>query len=166
MSSPSYFGTLARYNAWANARLFAACAAVSDAERRKKRGTASMHSALTEVLAVDMLWFGRIEGKDYGITSLDVVLHDDFAELTAARTAFDRHIIDVVDTLKAETLEKILPYVNITGEAMEQPVLLILGHVFNRQTNLRGQVHEMLVLAGNTPASIDVIYYLLENKKG
>ena len=68
-----YLRTLARYNQWANARLYDACAALSDDEYRKPRPSffGSIDATLNHLLVGDRIWLGRIEGTEHGITGLD-----------------------------------------------------------------------------------------------
>ncbi|MEE8502198.1 MAG: DinB family protein, partial [Kiloniellales bacterium] len=83
-----HFRMMGRFNAWANRRVYDAVAALGDDDYRKTRPAAffgSIHGTLNHLLVVDHLWFGRIEGTDSGVTSLDQILQDDLAGLRAAR---------------------------------------------------------------------------------
>ena len=55
------FTTLARYNRWANRRVYEACAALSDADYRRPRPAffGSIHGTLNHLLAGDRVWLGR-----------------------------------------------------------------------------------------------------------
>ena len=90
-----HFRTFARYNAWANARLYAACDRLTDeayfAERPAFVG--SIHRSLNHILVGDRSWLGRITGVPAGIPTLDTVLHEDRAALRAAREAEDARIV-------------------------------------------------------------------------
>ena len=107
-----YLRTLARYNQWANARLYDACAALSDDEYRKPRPSffGSIHATLNHLLVGDRIWLGRIEGTEHGITGLDQILHDDLAELRRAREAEDARIIALADGLDDSRLAADLAY--------------------------------------------------------
>lgn len=159
-----YFRTLARYNAWANIRLYDACAGLSDADRRRDRKAffGSIHGTLNHLLAGDRIWMGRILGREHGVTRLDEILHDDFDELRAARTAEDTGIVAYADGLKPDDMLTILEYRSFSAGPGRTPLPLILGHMFNHQTHHRGQVHTMLSQTGMTPPSLDLLYYLRE----
>ena len=53
-----HFEMFARYNEWANRRLYGAAAALSDADYRADRGVflRSMHGTLNHLLATDRIW--------------------------------------------------------------------------------------------------------------
>ncbi len=160
-----HFPLMARFNQWVNTQLYDCVAQLSDADYRADRGAffGSIHRTLNHVLVVDRLWTRRIEGVAHGITSLDQILHDDFAELRSAREAEDRHLIELADDLSAEQLRAPVTYTRIIGEGLEQ---VRAGHVlitlFNHQTHHRGQIHALLTQQGIEPPPLDVVFFLDE----
>ena len=90
----AHFQMLGRYNRLANERLYAACAELDDAARRKDRGAffRSIHGTLNHIMVGDRIWMARFEGGTASSTGLDAILHDDFDELRAARTVEDARI--------------------------------------------------------------------------
>jgi uncharacterized damage-inducible protein DinB len=60
-----HFAMLARYNEWANRRLCARAAALSDADYRADRGAffGSVHATLNHLLATDRIWMRRFTGQ-------------------------------------------------------------------------------------------------------
>ena len=75
--------TAARYNAWANPRLYAACAALSHEERiRDRRGFfRSIHGTLNHILLSDLIYRERLEEEPTTFTRLDEILYEDFEAL-------------------------------------------------------------------------------------
>ena len=57
-----YFVTLARYNAWANRRLYRACGRLSESEYLRDRLPAfgSLHATSNHILVADRVWLARI----------------------------------------------------------------------------------------------------------
>ncbi len=159
-----YFVTLARYNRWANQRLYRACAACPDSERHRPRPSffGSIHATLNHILVGDTAWIGRIEGKDYGITALNQILYPDFDELAAARAAFDDHMVTVVAGLGTDGIERVLTYRTMAGMETETEMRWVLAHMFNHGTHHRGQVHDMLSQTAVPPPPLDLIYHLRE----
>jgi uncharacterized damage-inducible protein DinB len=159
-----YFRTLARYNAWANKRLYEACAGLPDAEYRKPRQAffGSLHGTLNHIMVGDRVWLGRIEGKPSGVRSLDQILYDDLASLRAAREAEDERIKSTVAPLSDADLGKILRYRTLAHPQTEMatPLHLVFGHMFNHETHHRGQAHCLLSQAGVSPPPLDLIFYL------
>ncbi len=163
---PEHFPTLARYNAWANQRLYRACRTLPEDAYHRKRDAAyfgSIHGTLNHILLGDRVWFDRVEGRaSPGITALDQILYRDFADLAAARVAEDDRIAGIADDLTTARLGETIGYTNMAGEALETRLDRVLTHVFNHQTHHRGQAHALLLEAGEEPPQLDLIYYLRE----
>lgn len=153
------FKTFARYNAWANQRLYAACALLDDQAYYADRGAffGSIHRTLNHLVLGDRIWFGRIEGKPFAVTGLDQVLYEDRHALRAAREEEDRRIERVVDGLTEAQLAGDLDYKTTAGAPKRTNLALVLSHVFNHQTHHRGQAHTLLSQAGQDPPSLDMI---------
>jgi uncharacterized damage-inducible protein DinB len=90
----AHFRMLARYNRLANARLYGACAGLSEAELKRRRPAffTSIHGTLNHILLGDRIWLARFEGRVVPSTGLDAILYEDFAGLGAARVAEDARI--------------------------------------------------------------------------
>jgi len=157
-----HFQTFARYNAWANRRLYDACAGLAVPEYRKPRPAffGSIHNTLNHILAGDRIWLGRIEGREHGIAALDQILYEDFASLRQAREAEDARIQRLVDGFDDRALAGPRSYKTTSGIAQETRLDWILSHVFNHQTHHRGQVHDMLSQTETAPPPLDLIFFL------
>jgi uncharacterized damage-inducible protein DinB len=162
----AYFHRLARYNAWANRRLYEACAGLSAADYTAKRPAffGSIHGTLNHILVADRIWLARFEGRTPEIKSLDAILHGEFAPLRAAREVEDARIIGFAGTLDDESLAQALRYRNMAGEPKETPLVWTVAHLFNHQTHHRGQVHGMLSATPVPPPPLDLIYFLAEDR--
>ncbi|MGM0586015.1 MAG: DinB family protein [Pseudomonadota bacterium] len=162
----AHFGMMARYNAWANRRLYDAAAALSDEARRRDEGAffGSLHRTLNHLVTTDVIWLSRFRGKLPPPWGLDHVPHDDFDELRAAREALDADIIGYVDGLGEDDLAADFSYARVSApdERITQPLAPALAHFFNHQTHHRGQCHMILTrLTGDAPA-LDLIFYQRE----
>jgi uncharacterized damage-inducible protein DinB len=160
----SYFLTLARYNAWANRRLYDACAALPEAEYMKARPAffGSIHATLNHLLVGDRIWIARIEHKPNPKITLDQILYGDLVALRVARQAEDDRLINVVGGLAERSLDRPLAYANAAGRH-QTPLRLVLAHLFNHQTHHRGQVHGLLSQTKIDPPSLDLIVFLRQN---
>jgi uncharacterized damage-inducible protein DinB len=160
-----YFHRFARYNRWANACVYAACAALSTEDYRAQRPAffGSIHNTLNHILVADRVWLGRFEGKPSGIKRLDEILYDDLAALHQAREAEDARILAFTDGLSDTTIAGTLAYRNMAGEEKATPFVWTLAHFFNHQTHHRGQVHGMLSGTPAAPPPLDLIYFLAED---
>ncbi len=157
-----YFETLARYNRWANGRLYAAAAALSDAEYRADRGAyfSSVHGTLNHVLVADRIWPKRITGEGDAPGRLDVILCDALDELEAARACEDDRIADVVAAQNDASLAATLRYANMSGREFEQSLWWVFAHLFNHQTHHRGQAHALIGQLGHEPPELDLVFFL------
>ena len=158
-----YYSTFARYNAWANARLYGACAKLPESEYLKPRASffGSIHATLNHLMVGDRIWLGRIEGRPEKL-ALNQILYGDFTALQVARVAEDNRLIRVIEALDPERLDQPLDYLNTKGTRFRTPLRIVLGHLFNHQTHHRGQVHGLLSQTTVPPPELDLIYFVRE----
>lgn len=163
-----YFRRLARYNDWANRRLYEACGRLAPEAYFAARPSffGSIHKTLNHILVADRIWLGRFEGRPSGIAALDQVLFKDLASLRDARAAEDAHIRALVTGYTEAALRTTLSYRNMAGAAKETPLVWALAHFFNHQTHHRGQVHDMLSGTPVPPPPLDLLYFLPEDTAG
>lgn len=160
----AHFRTFARYNRWANTRLYAAAAALPDREYRADRGAffGSLHGTLNHILVGDRVWLARITGDGEAPRRLDEILHDSLDGLTTAREREDARLISVVDDLDEARLAETLRYANMSGMAQATPLAQVLAHLINHQTHHRGQAHAIISGLGRDAPELDLIYFLRE----
>ncbi|RYB06311.1 DinB family protein [Lichenibacterium ramalinae] len=150
---------LARYNAWANHKLYRAVEALPDAEFRADRGVffKSLRGTLNHLLVTDRVWMARFTGAKTGPLQLDTILHDDFASLQAAREAEDTRIIGYVDGLDAAASAGTFTYQRMSSlETYVAELRPALDHLFNHQTHHRGQAHAVLTGLGVEAPVLDL----------
>ncbi len=157
-----HFRTLARHNAWANERLYGACAELPEAEYFKPRPAffGSIHGVLNHVLVVDRMWIGRLEERESGITALDQQLYGDFAGLSVARKAEDAHLVSYVEGLDDDDLATAVGYRLMEGERLQDPLHVVLSYVFVHQVHHRGQAHDLLSQTEVAPPGLDLMDFL------
>jgi uncharacterized damage-inducible protein DinB len=161
----AHFQTLARYNAWANRRLYDAVGALPADEIAAPRTGffPSLLKTLNHLVVADRIWLSRLTGiADAEMKALDQVVAADFAALRAQRGALDARIQDVVDQMAPTRLGEVLVYKSMAGAPFETPINLVLAHMFNHQTHHRGQAHGMLSGTAVPPPSLDLILFLRE----
>ncbi len=166
MSDLPYFRRLARYNGWANRRLFEAAGKLDPAEWEAPRSGffGSLQKTLNHILVADRIWLARFEARDHGMRALDQILHPDFAALKRAREAEDVWILSFLDRLPEARLAEELAYSNMAGEAKRLQLSFALAHFFNHQTHHRGQAHAMLSGTRVPPPPLDLLYFLAEDR--
>ena len=156
-----HFRRFAAYNRWANERLYAACAALPEAEYKASRPAffGSIHRTLNHILLADRIWLDRLLATGAPALPLDTELCTSLAELSAARAAEDDRIAAYVDGLDGAALGRAVSYRNTRGIACDDACGVILQHFFNHQTHHRGQVHDMLMATPVAPPSLDLILF-------
>lgn len=163
------FTMLARYNSWANARLYDAAGRLTPAQYRADRGAffRSVHGTLNHLLTTDRIWMQRFTGEGEAPDRLDAILHEDLPALRAARDAEDVRIVAFVDGLSETALAGTISYRRVTTpERFVQPLAPALLHLFNHQTHHRGQAHALLTgLVGDAP-SLDLLPFQRETGIG
>lgn len=160
-----YFAALARYNNWANQRLYGAVAELGEADIAAPRTGffPSLLKTLNHLVVTDRIWLGRLTGTPDPL-ALDQVLHGNFSELRSVREALDERLLFFVLSLSPDRLEEVLVYKTMAGVPHETPMQLVLGHVFNHQTHHRGQAHAMLSGTTVAPPSLDMIAFAREEQ--
>lgn len=156
----TYAQTMARYNCWMNERLYAACATLTDEERKSDAGAFfhSIHGTLNHILLADRTWMARFAGEPVAYTSLDQELYTDFLELQREREQDDNRIIKWATALNVDNVMRALSFKGITiPEVRTYPFWLVVTHFFNHQTHHRGQVTALLSQLGIDPGVTDLL---------
>lgn len=161
----------AGYNAWCNERLYAVAATLSDADYRADRGAffKSMHGTLNHLLVADRIWMRRFTGAGDVPPSLNAILFEDLAGLTAARQSQDILISRYIARLSDNDLNGVLRYRTVTNpQNIEQTLAPALDHFFNHQTHHRGQAHTLLsgIIGNDATPSFDLLIYQRQTGQG
>jgi len=162
----AHFERMARYNHWANRRVYGAVAELSAEEFLAPRAGffPSIAKTLNHMVVTDRIWMGRFVGALSHHKRLDEAPYDDFAALRAAREAEDQRIIAFFKALPQARIDSVFDYKNTAGEQKSSEMLPVLAHFFNHQTHHRGQAHAMLSATRVAPPSLDLIYFIYEDK--
>ena len=158
-----HYRMFAAYNAWANRTLYDAVGKLDDAAYRRDLGAffGSLHGTLNHLLAADRIWMKRFTGTGDAPTRLDAILHEDFADLRAAREEEDARLAAFADALTEERISGDFTYSPLVNPAIITHALgPALAHVFNHQTHHRGQCHAMLTMVGGPSLALDLIYFV------
>jgi uncharacterized damage-inducible protein DinB len=156
----AHFVMMAKYNAWANARLFRMAGALPDNLYRKNVGVyfKSLHGTLNHLLLTDRIWMHRLTGEGDHPEKLDAVLFEELASLHTARLKEDERIAAFVQSLTEPQLEETWNYRTQNGTPHQQRRRDILSHLFNHETHHRGQAHAILTILGVAePQSLDLL---------
>ena len=156
--------TAARYNAWANIRVYNALKEIDDAGRKADRKAffRSIHNTMNHVLLADLIYRERLEKKPTTYTTLDEVLYDDFDALEAAHRDNDAWYVTFCAAMSQDELDANLTFTAVgmdQTEVFSLPMKLCLTNLFQHQIHHRGQVHQMISEAGVYPPPVDVVKF-------
>ena len=164
----AHFARFARYNHWANRKLYAAVAQLDFAAYTAPRTGffPSIAKTLNHLIVTDRIWLARFAGLPQPHKSLDELPHADFGALEQARETLDQRILRFIAALTEVRLAEILRYRSMAGEERATPLDATLTHFFNHQTHHRGQAHAMLSGTPVPPPSLDLVAFLSEDAAG
>ena len=154
--------TAARYNAWANKRIYAVAGKLSpDALAEDRRGFfKSILGTLNHILLADLIYRERLEQKPTTFTRLDEILYTDFAQLQDVQFAQDDWYVDFCEAMDPSDLDGTLSFDTVeTGEYFSLPLRNCLTNLFQHQIHHRGQTHHMLSHAVLEPPPLDVVQF-------
>jgi len=163
---------LARYNRWMDLRLYDACEALSDEERKRQRGAffGSIHHTLTHLVLADRMWLHRFALQQTSFAALSAAalalpegsdytseLYPDWQDLRQTRVSLDDVIERWLSEMTPDFLSCTMHYANTKGVQRAHPAWQAMTHFFNHQTHHRGQVTTLLAQAGVDVGVTDVI---------
>src|SRR6185436_191606 len=147
-------------NAWANLRLHAACAKLSENEFEAKRTGffPSLQLTLNHIYVIDLFYVDALEGGWLGPKAWeDEVPCPSIAELKPAQAAVDQRLIAVCDALTPVLLGTIVR-VNRDTQVQSERRDRLLMHLFQHQIHHRGQAHAMLSSTAVEPPQLDEFF--------
>jgi uncharacterized damage-inducible protein DinB len=150
----------ARNNAWANHRLYAACAQLSQADLHARRVSffPTIAKTLNHNLIVDWYYVDALARAGRGRSVF--ASEEPFAELAplrAAQRASDLDLIALVQALRDPDLDRDVQLERADHVQMETAGD-VLAHLFQHQIHHRGQVHAMLAGTGVAPPQLDEFF--------
>ena len=154
------YRAMAYNNGWANHRLLAACARLSQADFVATRTGffPSLRATLNHILIVDRFYVDAMEGGSLGPAArANPEPCETAADLRKAQMDVDRRLIAVVERLKPADLTGVVAVhrgKHIQHERMDR----LLLHLFQHQVHHRGQAHAMLSATEVPPPQLDEFF--------
>ena len=162
-----HFCTMAANNAWANHRLLAACARLSQEDFAATRTSffPSLAATLNHIVTVDWYYVDAIERAIRGAPANTQAgrffdPEEPFAtctELSAAQHAVDQRLLAACRSLTDAQMEMPVAVSRRTGVEYETATRL-LAHLFQHQIHHRGQAHAMLAGTSVKPPQLDEFF--------
>jgi uncharacterized damage-inducible protein DinB len=161
--TPEQIRELYDFNAWANQRVFDACAALTSAQF--SRAVVSSYPSVRETLAHIVtgewvwleLWLGRMhpaaERQNYAAQFVDL------AKIRTGWSEVERERQPFLDALTPPGLGHVIEYTSLMGNRCAYTLRRMMQHVVNHSTYHRGQVATMLRQLGAEPRPTDYLRY-------
>src|SRR5690606_33942597 len=168
MDPTAHFTQLARYHAWATARLLDAVALLPEDGYRRGVGLffGSLHGTLNHLLVAEhLLWFVRFAEGASPRVALDAEVERDRARLDARLRTGAARWEPLIASWPAARWEGSLDYTTMRGVQASLPFAATLVHVFNHGTHHRGQITAALTSMGYLCPEIDLVYMLIEENQ-
>jgi len=157
-----YLQQMAQYNQWVNYRLVEKIGLLPEKKMGEEHGaySGSILGILNHLYIADVFWLDRcaeIKACSQALAEITIldkpnnlhdILYDDFEELIVKRIVLDDLILSFSRTWDEAMLEEPVSYHNADGEKQQQPLGMLLLHLFNHQTHHRGQITSLLFQAG------------------
>ncbi len=160
MIAPEYCQMMARYNAWQNQWMYAACDDLGEAARIEDRGLfwGSIKGTLSHLYWGDLIWISRFDGgagPEKGL--LESMAAYDWPMLMAERPQLDARIAAWAWSVAPAELEGDLTWMSAAlGREFTKRKALCIVQLFNHQTHHRGQVHAALTALGVKTTDTDL----------
>jgi len=170
MDARRHVRLMAEYNRWMNRQVAVAAASLSPRALTEDRGApfGSILGTLNHQAVGDCVWLRRFEEPGHWDRlreamawlpqpkTLRDTLAADLDPYRALRERLDGLIVAWCSGLIFNDLDRVLAYRNWGGEPRQRQLGPLLSHLFNHQTQLRGQVSTLLFQAGADIARSDL----------
>jgi uncharacterized damage-inducible protein DinB len=159
--------TLTRYNAWANELIFAAVAALPEAEAVKPRKSVfrNMVHTLNHNYVIDRIFRAHLEGREHGYTARNTETHPPLAELWRAQQDIDRWYVETYDAMDESRLSEKVSFTFVGGGEGVMTRGEILQHLVNHTSYHRGFVAQMMYEVPVRPPTTDLTVFLRDVQK-
>lgn len=139
----------ATYSLWANEQLMNTLLKLSPSKLQEETPSSfpTLFKTLLHMWDAETIWWQRMEGAA-SLTIPSKVFTGDAAALANGILAQNRQWLGWVKELPEAALQQPLRYKNLKGVDFEDPLYVILNHVFNHGTYHRGQLVTMLRALG------------------
>jgi uncharacterized damage-inducible protein DinB len=153
---------LARYKAWANERLYATLAGISDTDLAAPSPifAGSILRTLNHVHLMDMVWKSHLLGVPHGLATRNPEATPPLSELRDTQRDTDAWYIDYAAAMTPATCDDVVHFTFIGGGDGSLSREDILLHVVNHTTYHRGHVTAMLNQMGVQPQATDLPVFL------
>ena len=151
------------FNAWANQRIFDACAALTPEQFTKPLASSfpSVRGTLVHIVSGEWLWFDLWQGQSPSSEKFKgyVAKFTDLASIRTGWLELEKERKRFLEGLSAADLDHVIEYTNQRGHRFAYALRRMLQHVVNHSTYHRGQVITLFHHLGAKPCATDYLRY-------
>ncbi|HEY6437277.1 MAG TPA: DinB family protein, partial [Ignavibacteriaceae bacterium] len=111
---------------------------------------------LSHIISAQKIWLNRTLQRDISLNPWE---KHTVQECFSQSTIITAEWINLLESFKANDLERRIDYKNTKGEKFSNTVKDIVTHVINHSTYHRAQIAQRLKALGGKPAVTDYIFY-------
>jgi uncharacterized damage-inducible protein DinB len=163
MNFHDHFATLARYNVWAESRLYEHVDGLPEADYRRDAGLffMSIHGTLNHLLVAEhAVWFPRFAQGVSNSVALNTEIEPDRSRLRERLVDSAQRWAPLIEAMPTERFDGTLAYTTTRGVPQVLPFAATLAHVFNHGTHHRGQITAAITAMGHACPEIDMVWML------
>jgi uncharacterized damage-inducible protein DinB len=158
--------TLMEYNAWANHRIIASCAALDPGQFARDLGSSfrSVRGTLVHIMGVEWLYMERLHGR----SPSDFPSGDEFPTLDSfcpRWASVEGEWLSRCRALSPQDLENKIEFRNTRGILYCHTLAQLVHHLVNHSTYHRGQIATLLRQLGRQSESTDMITFQRERNQ-
>ncbi|HEY8086889.1 MAG TPA: DinB family protein [Polyangiaceae bacterium] len=161
MDALSLLVRMARNNAWANHRLYAACAVLPPGDLHAKRTSffPSIAATLNHNLIVDWYYVDALlrEGRGRSVFSSEMPFTE-IGPLREAQWKVDLRLVGLVEAMRSEAELDVEVRLERDDHVQVERAGDVLAHLFQHQVHHRGQAHAMLAGTHVPPPQLDEFF--------
>ena len=148
------------YNAWANARVLDAAAALTPEQFTRDMASSfpSVRDTLAHIMAAEHVWLARWRGESPK-RLLDAAEFPTLDDVRARWAGVERELSEFVRGVTDDSLGRVIAYTNTRGEEWRYALGAMMQHVVTHSAYHRGQVTTMLRQLGARGVLTDFLAY-------
>ena len=154
------FQRLYNYGYWANKRLFAAMAPLSQEEftRTVAGSYGSVRNTLVHIMSAEWGWLDRCGGYARG-PKLNADDYPTLASIVTKWAGVEGHMREFLGLLTDEGLSREIEFGFKPGQTERRTVSQLLQHSANHATHHRGQIALLMRMLGHAPGDVDLLLF-------
>lgn len=165
----SCVGMLARYNRWANKRMYDAVATLPDGEATKERNPSERNYNFKNIVhtlnhnhVIGLIWQAHLEGRQHGFNTRNTTIYPPLDQLWRAQQEMDEWYITYSDRLSDAALKEQVSFTLVGGNKGVMTREAVLLHIVNHATYHRGFIADMFYQIPASPPTMDLPVYFRE----